>query len=495
MTNEIVADTACGRVRGLARDGCAVWRGIPFAAPPTGARRFLPPEPPAPWTGERDATKFGPVAMQSRDSRIAMMSGISEKTVMSEDCLCLNVFAPLAYADGRKRAVLVWVHGGAFVMGSGSTPLYRGETFATDDLVVVTFNYRIGVLGLLYLGHKDPAYAHGNVCLLDQVAALAWVKQNIAAFGGDPQRVTVMGESAGAVSIATLLGMPAARGLFQAAIVQSGASQLSVPTRADAAAFADGVLADLGVTDLHVLAELPVEKILEAQQRAALAKGLAAFAPYLDGVTVPIDPLAAVRDGSGIAVPILTGTNRDEWTLFAEFIGHAAAVAPLQRAIVERIGEPATAKLLAVYEASDHGVAHGWIDLIGDVAFRIPVILLAEANRAPTYVYRFDFASPGMGGKLGATHALELMFLWRALELPVGQFFLGGSAPGAKELGDHMHATWVAFVKDHAPPAGWPAYATPARPTMLFDVVSRVADDPGSVTRRACTEMLATSRP
>jgi para-nitrobenzyl esterase len=308
VMSALVVQTTCGAVRGMERDGVAVWRGVPYAEPPVGALRCLPPMPPHAWTGERDATKFGAVAMQSRDPRIATMSGVTDKVAMGEDCLVLNVFAPLAYGDGTRRPVMVWIHGGAFVMGSGSTPLYHGDAFVRDDVVVVTLNYRLGVLGFLYLGHRSEAHRAGNIALLDQIAALTWVRDNNAAFGGDPGNVTVMGESAGAVSIATLLAMPGARGLFHAAILESGASQLIVPTRDDAIAAADAVLSEIGVGEhLEGLAEVPVDRIMEAQVRMTAERGLAAFAPFVDGVSVPRPPIDAARDGSAIAVPMLLG--------------------------------------------------------------------------------------------------------------------------------------------------------------------------------------------
>src|SRR6266545_3583644 len=201
---QLVVDTVHGRVRGEMRGGAAAWKGIPYAAPPVRGLRFRPPRPPTPWTGERNATHFAPVAPQSRDPVGAMLSGVPAKVAMDEDCLALNVFSPAG--AGSKRPVVVFLHGGAFIMGSGSTPLYDGASFAArHDLVVVTINYRLGLLGLLYLGDLCGAeYAEGNCALLDQIAALGWVQGNIASFGGDPDSVTVMGQSAGAISLGTL---------------------------------------------------------------------------------------------------------------------------------------------------------------------------------------------------------------------------------------------------------------------------------------------------
>jgi para-nitrobenzyl esterase len=476
-----IVATRLGAVRGVAKGACVQWRGIPYAAPPTGERRFRAPAPAVPWTGERDATKFGPVAMQARDPRAVMVSGIAEHAAMSEDCLVVNVYAPASYADGRKRPVMVWIHGGAFIMGTAAMPLYNGAAFAERDIVVVTLNYRLGLFGLLYLGDLGGA-EEGNCALLDQVAALRWVRDNIAAFGGDPDRVTVMGESAGAVSVANLLAMPAARGLFQRAILQSGASGLSPPTRADATELATSVLADLGVTTGE-LADLPADRILAVQQRETLSRGLGAFSPYVDGVTIPRLPIEIVAAGQGARVPLLLGSNRDEWSLFDVFLGEG--VTRIVRAQIEgRLGAE-TERVVAAYRETRGDKA--WLDLIGDVAFRIPMIRLAEHQPAPVYMYRFDWTSPAMNGRLGAAHAMELPFVWNALDLPFSNLLLGDVA-ALRPFAARLHETWCAFIRDGTPDGGglppWPAYTPDRRATMLLDhPESRVVDDPDGTLR------------
>jgi para-nitrobenzyl esterase len=491
-TSDLVVETACGKVRGLRKDGIAQWRGIPYAEPPLGPLRFLPPRPPVPWSGERDATRFGAAAAQSRDPATAMMSGIGERFATSEDCLVLNVYAPAA--DGARRPVVVWIHGGAFLMGSGSQPLYNGSSFAArHDLVVVTLNYRLGLFGLLYLGDlAGEPYRHGNVALLDQLAALRWVRDHIAAFGGDPARVTVMGESAGAISIGHLLAMPAARGLFHRAILQSGAPGLSPPGRADATALARGVLAALGA-GVADLAGVPAARLVAVQERLSRTRGLGAFAPFIDGETIPRPSTEAVRDGDGAAVPILIGANRDEWALFDVFFGDAATGA-MKAHLIDRLGEDVLRIHAACRDARDArpGVRSpddaAWLDVIGDVAFRIPVIRLAEAQarHAPVWMYRFDWGSPALGGRLGAAHALELPLVWNQLDLPVSQLLLGGD-PGARALGAQLHDAWAAFIRGGEPAAAglpaWPRYAEPRRATMLLDREPRIADDPDAGRR------------
>ncbi|HEU4729613.1 MAG TPA: carboxylesterase/lipase family protein [Kofleriaceae bacterium] len=486
-----VVETKSGKVRGFVRGEVAIWRGIPYAAPPVGPLRFRPPEPPVAWAGERDATEFGDVAIQSRDPRTLTISGIPQKAVASEDCLVLNVFAPAERGDG-KLPVMVWIHGGAFIMGAGSIALYDGGSFAKQGIVVVTINYRLGLPGFLYLGDLLPGRAQGNYGLLDQIAALRWVRDNIAAFGGDPGSVTLMGESAGAISIGTLLGMPAARGLFHRAILQSGAPELNPPSRDDAARVARMVLAELGASAeqlAELLAELPIDRVLAAQERHTAAHGLGGVSPCIDGATVPVPPIEAIRAGSADGVPLLLGSNRDEWTLFEVFLGEASVEAfkePLRR----RYGA-ALDPLVEAYRdrRPDRSLRRAWVDLVGDLAFGIPVIRLADAQaaRAPVYAYRFDWESTGVGGRLGATHALELPFVWNRLDVPMAPALLGDSIAGAQALATTLHLSWAAFIKTGDPngaglPA-WPRYNLERRPTLLLDREPRVAEDPAGKVR------------
>jgi para-nitrobenzyl esterase len=448
VTDRTVVQTSAGAVRGFAKDGARQWRGIPYAKVPT---RFQPPEAWPTWSGERDATQFGPVAIQSRDPRVSMMSGVGEKMAMAEDCLTLNVVAP---EQGERLPVLVWIHGGAFVMGSGSTPLYDGRTYAKHGIVVVTINYRLGLLG----------FHGGNWALMDQVAALRWVRDNIAAFGGDPDQVSIVGESAGASSVAALLVMPSARGLFARAVLQSCAIGAAVPTKADA----DAQVAEVALPD-----NASIDQILAAQAALAMRKGLSAFAPFVDGDVLPRGPFEALRAGEAANVPLLIGSNRDEWLLFDVFLGPAAREAvrgPLRARLGDRLDG-----ILEVYRGS-------WTDLVGDLAFRMPAIRIAELHQGPSYMYRFDWTSPAMGGQLGAAHAMELPFMWNKLELPASQILIGGDTAGAQPLATAMHDAWAAFVKTGDPngsalPA-WPRYDTTSRATMLLDRECRVVGDP-----------------
>ncbi|HEY1548376.1 MAG TPA: carboxylesterase family protein [Kofleriaceae bacterium] len=461
----MIAQTKSGSVRGFERGGVHSWLGIPYAAPPVGGRRFRPPEPIAAWTGELDATHVGPVAMQERNS---VMAGLTDKTRISEDCLTLNVTAP---ANGSSHPVMVWIHGGAFVMGSGGVPLYDGITFASrHDIVVVSINYRLGLFGFLLA-------SDGNVGLLDQIAALRWVQDNIAAFGGDPNNVTVMGESAGAISIANLLAMPAAHGLFHRAILQSGAGALVPSPRADAEQVAAQVLGELGSA-----IDAPADKILAVQAQLLRQRGLGAIAPYVDGVNIVTGPRQAALAGSIARVPLLVGTNRDEWALFDALVPGSAKI--VEQQIRVRIGDAATDALLAGYRVPS--------ELAGDVSFRIPALRLAEAHPAPVYFYRCD-----VGGRmLGAAHAAELPLVWNHLANPFAQFLLGGDTTPFEAIALAMHDTWASFIRTGEPngrglPA-WPRYDAQRRATLVIDREhSRVEDDAGGTQRAAWAKLLA----
>jgi para-nitrobenzyl esterase len=488
MTDPI-ATTTGGDVRGLTRDGVHVFRSIPYAAPPVGARRFRPPAPVEPWSDVRDATRFGPVAPQL-PSPLETMLGAPDPVVSEADSLTLSVYTPAL--DDARRPVLFWIHGGAFVNGTGASPIYDGIRFATHgDLVVVSINYRLGAFGFLHLDEifGDEFAGSGNVGILDQVLALEWTRDNIAAFGGDPDRVTIFGESAGGMSVGTLLGAPCAQGLFAQAIVQSGSATYAMSSKA-ATAVARSVLAEAGIDTVAELEAASTDAILAAQGKvlAAGARTDLPFMPVVDGSVLPRVPVEEIRDGLG-TVPTMIGTTKDEMTLFTALdlgVGELdgdAVNRELDRTFGERGGE-----VLDAYTAQHPDFSHRDLltALATDRVFRIPAIRLAEAavDRRPTYMYLFTWETPVFDGKLKSCHALELPFMWDAIDKP-GLSMLTGEGPERQALADAMHAAWIAFARTGDP--GWPAYDLDRRATRRFDTTVETLDDPEGGRRELWT--------
>ena len=506
--DHVVASTTCGQIRGEWRDGVARFAGIPFAAPPTGALRFCAPQPPTPWDGVRDATEFGAVSPQNASMMDALFGGEAEP--WDEDCLHLNVWTTNPAAPTGPTAtdaalpVMVWIHGGGFEMGSGSSPLYDGTRFARDEVVFVSLNYRLGSLGFLDLSSIDPAEAgSGNVGLLDQIAALEWVRSNIASFGGDPDDVTIFGESAGAMSVSLLLTAERARGLFHRAIAQSGA--LMTKSSAVAAADTAEFLAAAGATTVAELRAMPVEELLKAHASMAAARladpeaiisrsgnpiSFLSFTPVADGVVLPTDPEAALAAGSGSGVALLTGTNLEEWKLFAMMTPPIEDLGALRRRISLMTTDVDGA--LDAYAAD--GVAQSPAEVecavVTDVVFRMPATRMADAQVAhgPVHQYRFDWKSPAFGGLIGAAHAVEIPFVFQLINDHRLHVLIGPDAP--VELADAMHDAWVSFARTGTPSVAgigtWPSLPADAgtRPVVLFDSTISLVDDPQPVTRR-----------
>ena len=499
------ARTVHGELRGEVVDGVHVFRGVSYAAPPFGANRLRPPQPVEGWTGVRDATQLGPeppqVAPPSTGGPTAGAEGHwesvglafaqVERAAVNEECLNLNLWTPDPGASGMP--VMVWIQGGQFELSS--TAAYDGSRFARDGVVCVVINYRPGSEGFLYLGDGIA-----NLGLLDQVAALEWVLENVAAFGGNPDNVTVFGESAGAMSIGMLLAMPRAEGLFRRAILQSGGAHHV--TLADDALRIGGYLADqLGVPATRdAIAAAGVERLLTAQ--AALRADLFSnpdpdrwgqavvcsnmpWQPVVDGDVLPASPLERIAAGSGGQVDVIVGTNADEWRLWSVVGGVIGQITEeILTGPVKDYGYQSLAtyglspeKALAAYRARYPGASPG--DLLVSVQtdwwMRIPAIRLADAHTkqaSGTYMYEFAWPSPG----LGAVHALEIPFVFDTLnkDAPLFGPMLGGHPPQA--LADTMHAAWVSFATNGDP--GWPRYELGRRATMRFDTTSAVVEDP-----------------
>jgi len=480
-----IVETRFGKLRGRSSDGVASFKGVPFAAAPFGANHLREPQPVQPWAGVRDALEFGPKSPQ-----VAYPPGIAESLAevvgSGEDCLTLNIWTPDLGAG--KRPVMVWIPGGMFEFhATGGTAFYDGSRFARDGVVCVTIGYRVGAEGFLYL---DDGVA--NLGLLDQIEALRWVRENIASFGGDPSNVTIFGESAGGMSVATLLATPRARGLFQRAIVQSG----NAP-HVNSAATAERIgrcLAELiGVEATRsAIAAVPSERILQAQAKmresllerpdpafwGEVALTYLPWAPTVDGDTLPERPIDAIRRGAAADIDLLVGSNVDETRTF--FLSDGA---------IDRITEQGLMAIVAAYELPPDGLSAyrraypgaSAGDLFSaiqtDWYWRIPAVRLADAHatgsRASTYMYEFAWPSPQMGGRLGAAHSVEIPFVFDTLGLGT-EPMLGRDPP--QSLADDMHRACVSFATRGD--CGWPRYDSVQRRTMRFAAASSVVNDP-----------------
>ncbi|HST82784.1 MAG TPA: carboxylesterase family protein [Kineosporiaceae bacterium] len=499
---DVVVRTALGDYAGAVLDGVAAFKGIPYAEPPFGERRLQAPVPVKPHLGVLQCLEYGSTAPKP-PYPTPINALLAEPVIAGEGCLNLNVWTPeAAVRAGAERGsglpVLVWLHGGAFMYGSNAVPTYDGSRFARDGVICVSINYRLGMDGFLLLDGV-PA----NRGLLDQIAALEWVRDNIAAFGGDPARVTVAGESAGAMSVSTLLAMPQAAALFRQAITQSGAAAhvISEPVARRVAAELAGTL---GIEPTaEAFAAVGLEQLISAQARfsaalavnrdpqkwAELALNAMPFEPTVDGEVLPAPPLELIRAGAGSDVRLMTGTNRDEMTMFlvpTGLVEHADAAA------LEMIAGfyGLTADRVQVYRRIQPQKTPGQliIDVVTDWFFRVPAIRVAEARSAavptyePTYLYEFGWRTPLWDGRLGATHAAEVAFVFDTLDDLASQALIGNAAP--QVVADAVHGAWVSFIATGEP--GWPAYDD-ERTVMCFapdgvvEATGPVADPRGEV--------------
>ncbi len=503
-----------------------MFRGIPYAEPPTGERRFRPPVPldELPVEGGKpfDATSLAPAPPQNTFLGGMELPGLTVRET-SEDCLYLNVFTP--GSEGARRPVMVWVHGGGFTTGAGSLPVYKGVRLAAEhDVVVVTLNYRLGILGFLHLGLHDSESFPGctNLGLRDQIAALRWVKRNIEAFGGDPDNVTVFGESAGGMSIGTLLGAGEADGLFARGILQSGACHF-VSRPETGRRLCVEVLEGLGLPDADParLRGLDVDEILKVQlgfespsARDTLEveeadsgeedgrRQFLSFFPTVDGDLVDRRPLERLRGGEGPDRPVIVGSTLKEFRLFATrdpamgSLDEERVVRRLQ--LLAGVGASSAREVYRAYEAAARARGEStdpndlWVAIAGDAIFRIPAIRLAEAcaNRGvPAYVYLFSWKTP----LLGAAHGMDVPFVFGNLGGKAAEPFIG-PAEGAEALSLAMRTAWTSFARDGKPRVSggpeWPPYDPEGRAVMVFDGEVRVEYDPYGAEREAWKGLL-----
>ncbi len=482
-------ETSSGKIRGLAIDRVNAFRGIPYGASTAGERRFLPPAKPQPWTGVKETVEWGAEAPQvSPHTEIPEVRATIPQTGMSEDCLRLNVWTS-ALGRNDKRPVMVWLHGGGFASGNGSYTIYDGTNLAKKrDVVAVTVNHRLSSFGFLYLAEIGGAkFAEAsNAGMLDIIAALQWVHENIASFGGDPNNVTIYGQSGGAGKVSTLLAMPGAKGLFHKAIIQSGSNLRGVPA-ADATKAARDLMAKLNVKSVEDLQKVPMQQLIQA------TNGIQRLSPVLDGKTLPRDPFNPDAPPQSAQVPVLIGSTETEVTFFPNTqmdpIDDAALLARVKQAA--RVDDAKAKSLIDVYRKGRPGVSNIDVALIleSDLRFRPGVLAEAElksAQPAPVYMYYFTWRSPVHDGKLKAFHTLDIPFA--TANVDNGQS-MTGTGQDRYALEDKMSAAWTTFARtgnpNHKGLPNWPKFNTTQRATMILGNECKVVNDPNGAERKA----------
>ena len=490
-----VANTTSGKIRGVVQENKVnAFRGIPYGAPTGGANRFMPPVKPEAWTGVKETVEWGPEAPQGPHTEIHEVAATIPKQTISEDCLHLNVWTN--GLDARKRPVMLWLHGGGFTSGSGSYTMYDGANMARKhDVVTVTINHRLNSFGFLYLaGIGGEKFANASNCgILDAVAALEWVRDNIANFGGDPGNVTIFGQSGGAGKVSTLLAMPSAKGLFHRAIIQSGANLKGFSTD-DATKTAHTLMDKLGVKTAEELQQVPMDQLVAA---TLATRGLR-LGPVVDGKTLPGGPFDPTAPALSADVPLLIGSTEFEVNFFPNTKLDAIDDAELHSAVKQatRVDDAEVDKLIALYRKGRPNATQ--VDLsqiIASDAFRAGVITEGErksAQPAPVYMYYFTWKSPVHDGKLKAFHTLEIPFVLDNVDEAKS---MTGSGADRYPLQEKMSGAWAAFARtgnpNHKGLPNWPGFKTDQRATMIFDNQCKVVDDPHGQERLA----LAALRP
>ncbi len=511
-----IVETTHGKVRGVAADGVSSFKGIPYGASTAGRNRFMPPVAPTPWPGVRDAFSYGPSAPQNPSSMRGLVDpksafaayGDADSIVESEDCLVLNVWTPAA-DDSSSRPVMVWLHGGGFQASSGSPPIYDGSNLARrGDVVVVSVNHRLGALGYTFfagIGGNDFSESR-NAGMLDLVAALDWVRGNIAKFGGDPRRVTIFGESGGGQKVSTLMAMPAAKDLFHRAVVQSGPG-LKMNKLSHANQVAEMLLAELGLSrgQIREAQSVPVERIVAAQAAVQIKLGarvpgfIQGFSPVVDGVTLPRHPFDPDAPDVSAGVPLIIGYNRTEMTLF--MAGDAKAFSldedGLHRRAGRLLGEHAD-RVIEIFRKGNPAASPSELMFLIGTEYPMAAWSRKIAERKPAlggasaYMYRFDWETPVAGGRMKSPHALEIPFVFNNVSPLTAR--LAPDKPDVLALAHSMSDRWIAFARtgdpnsDEAP--RWTPYTASERATMVFNTESRVEQDPNQAEREAIDNIL-----
>ena len=504
--SSIVATTA-GRVRGTSVDGMPVWFSIPYGASTGGANRFRPPQPVEPWAGVRDATAVTSQAPQMRGAypnrlEVADFLGARDPAPQSEDCLTATIWSK---STATKLPVMVWLHGGAYSTGSGNADYVRGSRLARRDVVVVTINHRLNIFGFLDVSAiGGPEFKEsGNAGLLDIVAGLRWVRDNIARFGGDPSCVTIFGESGGGAKVSALLAMPMAQGLFHRAIIQSGCA-VRHRTAERAAAVTSGVLKALGSTSIATLQALPVAELLAAIAPAEAAAGPSPhpffdrypFGPMIDGDAVPDHPFDPAASTLSAGIPVMLGDTKDEaagFTVHDDKIWNRTLTLDELRGRVRRLAGDRTDDVLATYAQVMPGLspAEWLIAITTDALYRNRTVVAAyrmmQRAGAPIYMYSFAWNSPRAGGKLASPHAADVPFVFDTVDL------CKTGAPADQTLSATMADVWAAFAitgqPQHAKIPHWPNYERGSRAMMIFEETPRITHDPGYSRRRIWTQI------
>ncbi|MGV0744740.1 carboxylesterase/lipase family protein [Mycolicibacterium sp. XJ870] len=484
------AKISTGVIEGFTRDGVHRWRSIPYARPPVGPLRFRAPQPAEPWPGVRYCHGFGYCAPQQRRYTL---TGVGKYQPMSEDCLTLNVVAPEVPSPG-PLPVMFFVHGGGYIMGSSATPIYDGAALARRGCVYVSVNYRLGVLGCMELSSlSTPDHPiEDNLFLRDLVLSLQWVRDNIAVFGGDPDNVTIFGESAGAHAVATLLAVPAAKGLFARVIAESPASGM-VSSASAAARLAGEFAGLLGPADAPAAlkSKRPAELGRALEQLISHGQtdmpGAFPVGPTYGTEFLPDDPAEAMADGTAHRLPLIVGNNADEGRLFTRFMPLLPTNQPMIEKLFARADPEHRDRIFAAYP--DYPSSAACVRLGGDFAFGSATWQIAEAHsrHAPTYVYRYDYAPRALRWSgLGATHAMELLAVFDTYRTRYGSLLTAvADRQSARQVSRDVQRRWRDFSRTDVPGAGWPAYDSDKRAVYVFDRRPRVEYDPDAERRCA----------